>query len=216
MRNFLVLFLIVVAATVSILGFRGDTFKRPPLEIFPDMDRQEKYKAQAESSFFSDGRTDRPVVAGSVPFNVEEEKYYPWLTPKDGYFEDDYYASGIIDGKFGEGFPVEITAELLERGQQRFEINCVVCHGEVGDGNGITKQYGIAGTPSFHTDMLRDTPEGSIYHTIVHGKNTMGPYGSKLTVEDRWAVVAYIRVLQRAGNATVEDVPQKNRRELGL
>ena len=216
MRYFIAIFIFLIVALISILGFRGSKSEKPPLEIFPDMDRQAKFHPQAASSLFSDSRADRPVVPGTVPFNLEEEETYPFLQPKDSFNENEYYATGKQGEAFGRGFPVQLTHELMERGRERFDIYCAVCHGETGDGNGITKSYGMVATPSYHSEKFRKMPEGEIFNTITHGKNNMGPYAAKLSVEDRWAVVAYLRALQRARHASVEDVPPEKRGELGL
>ncbi len=203
MRYVYLAFAFLLVATVSILGFRGSKSSRPPIEIFPDMDQQPKYMPQGESSFFPDGRVDRPVPANTVA---------------RGFFsEDDHLAFGKDEnGEFARGFPMDITKELLERGRDRYAIFCAVCHGASGDGNGITKQYGMIATPSYMRDDLLNMPEGEIFDTITNGKNTMGRYGDKLTVEDRWAIVAYFKVLQRAQQGTLGDVPVDKRSELGL
>jgi mono/diheme cytochrome c family protein len=141
----------------------------------------------------------------------------PHTVPRGGLIEDVHLATGKTEsGEFATGFPVEITRDLLDRGQERYEIFCTPCHGSLGDGNGITKQYGMAATPTYHDARLRDMSEGEIYNTITHGKNLMGRYGDKLSVSDRWAVVAYVRVLQRAAQGSVDDIPPENRSELGL
>ena len=201
MRYFYAVFFFLVVATISILGPRGSKSTRPPLEIFPDMDRQPRLKPQAESVFFLDGRVDRPRVPGTVA--------------KGSFIEDAYFASGRRGEEFGRGIPVPITHELMELGREKYAIFCVVCHGETGDGNGITKSYKMTATPSYHDDRLRQMPEGEIYQTIVWGKNNMGPYGSKLTLAERWAVVVYLRALQRSQNAAIDDVPVDRRGELG-
>ena len=200
MRYFYAVFFFLVVATISVLGPRGSKSTKPPLEIFPDMDRQPRLKPQAESAFFLDRRVDRPPVPGTVA--------------KGTFIADAYRASGRRDGGFGSGIPVPVTYDLMELGREKYTIFCAVCHGETGDGNGITKSYRMTATPSYHDDRLRQMPEGEIYHTIAWGKNNMGPYGSKLTLEERWAVVAYLRALQRSQNATVDDVPADRRGEL--
>ena len=203
MRYAYAVFVLLTVAVVSIFGLRGTPFKRPPIEIFPDMDRQPKYKPQSESLFFADGRTDRPIPPNTVP--------------REGYYESTHLATGKTDsGEFASGFPIEVTRELMVRGQDRYQIFCAPCHGGLGDGKGITRQYGMIATASYHDDRLREMSEGEIFNTITNGKNLMGRYGDKLSVEDRWAVVAYIRALQRAHQGTVDDVPPANRSELGL
>ena len=114
--------------------------------------------------------------------------------------------------------PAALTVDrkFVERGRDRFTIYCQPCHGAVGDGNGITKQYGMGATPTYHDDRLRKMAEGEIFNTITNGKGQMNPYGDKLVPADRWAVIAYVRALQRAQSGTLADVPADHRKELGL
>lgn len=214
MRYFLALYVFAIVAVVSVLGFRGQVSERPPLRIFPDMDEQARYKPQAATGFFADGRQDRPAVPGTVAMVPDHwERYAKY----DTFNPDTYLTTGKTDaGDYGTGIPVPITHELLDQGQEKYTIFCSNCHGITGDGNGVTKQYGMVATPSYHTDRIREQPDGMIYETIVHGRNLMGPYGSKLRVEERWAIVAYLRALQRSQQGTVEDVPAQYRKELGL
>ena len=202
--------------TVSVLGFRGSLSTRPPIELIPDMDHQAKYKPQAESPFFADGRTDRPLPAGVIAYGRSSTSG----TPEENFLrsDDSLNLGKNADGSWVVGFPksVKIDARLLARGQDRFAIYCAPCHGALGDGNGITKQYGMGATPSYHDDRLRKMAEGEIYNTITHGKGNMLPQADKLLPEDRWAVIAYVRALQRAENGTVEDVPPSHKSELGL
>lgn len=199
----------VVITALSLLGFRGQPFSRPPLEVFPDMDHQPLYKPQAASAFFADGRADRPLPPGTVPRGRTAAADPDFLRADDAK-----YLGRAADGSFVRGFPVEVTEVLLQRGQNRYQIYCYPCHGALGDGHGITRQYGMAMTPTFHDDRLRRMPEGEIYHTITNGRNTMMAYADKLAPEDRWAVVAYVRALQRAQNARLEDVPLEQRGNL--
>ena len=103
---------------------------------------------------------------------------------------------------------------MILRGQSRYQIYCQPCHGTLGDGNGITKQYGMIATPSYHDDRLRGMAEGELFNTITNGKNTMSSYADKLSPDDRWAVIAYVRALQRAHHASVDDVPLEHRGDL--
>lgn len=203
--------LFAVVLTVSVMGFRGMRSTQPPVEVFPDMDRQGKYKPQGQSAFFADGRADRPKPAGTVPRGRDEtggadETY---LRADDARFRGQNE-----DGSFVAQFPVEVTATMINRGRDRYMIYCAPCHGTLGDGNGITKQYGMVATPTFHDDRIRAMPHGEIFNTITNGKNTMMPYGDKLTPDERWAVIAYVRALERAHNATLDDVPLEKRGEL--
>jgi mono/diheme cytochrome c family protein len=199
----------VVVLLFSAMGYRGSVSTRPPIEMFPDMDHQSKYKPQAESKFFADGRADRPIPAGTVPFGRDASQADPAFLKAD----DARYAGKSADGSFLKGFPagIDVTRDLVARGQNRYQIYCAPCHGTLGDGNGITKSYGMVATPTYHDDRLRSMAEGEIFNTITNGKNTMFPYADKLSPDDRWAVVAYVRALQRAAHATIDDVPLEQR-----
>ncbi|HEY9247697.1 MAG TPA: cytochrome c [Rariglobus sp.] len=211
---YLILFFVVVLS-VSILGFRGSLSTRSPLEVFPDMDHQSKYKPQAESRFFADGRADRPRLPGTVAYGRTTD------VPDTNFLKAD---SVLFEGKDAKGawvsgFPSAVTVDpskLLERGQDRYTIYCAPCHGALGDGNGITKQYGMGATPSYHDDRLRKMSEGEIFNTITHGKGNMLSYADKLVAQDRWAVIAYVRALQRAAHTTAADVPPGHKSELGI
>jgi mono/diheme cytochrome c family protein len=206
----------VLVLTVSVLGFRGSPFTHPPMDVFPEwlfpgMKYQPKYKPQGASVFFADGRADRPPPPGVIPAD-----FGPLGQP---LHEDDHlYLGKNPDGTWARGFPAGVTVDMrfVRRGRDRFLIYCAPCHGRVGDGNGITKRYGMVATPSYHDDRLRKMAEGEIFNTITNGKNNMNPYADKLTPEDRWAVIAYVRALQRAQASTPDDVPRDHRAELGL
>ncbi len=204
MRYFITIFLFISIALVSILGFRGSKSRKPPLEIFPDMDRQYKFLPQTANPHFSDGRADRPVVPGSVEFG--------------SYVRDEFYNTGKIRGQFGHGFPspIYVNREFMDLGQKKYNITCAVCHGQTGDGNGITKSYGMVATPTYHDDRMRKMTNGEIFDTISNGKNNMGAYKSKLSIKERWAVMTYLRALQRAHNPKPDDISSEKRMELGL
>lgn len=219
MRNVYLATFFLAALAVSILGFRGTPFTHPPMDVFPDwifpgMKIQAKFRPQSANSFFADGRADRPPPPGVVASD-----YGPAGQPLRD--DDHLYLGKNPDGSWAQGFPasIPVTHELLERGRERYTIYCSPCHGAVGDGNGITKRYGMGATPSYHDDRLRSMADGQIYDTITNGKqpaNNMPPYADKLTPADRWAVIAYVRALQRAQHATLADVPAEHRAELGL
>ena len=200
----------LVVLLLSVMGFRGLRSPQPPIEVFSDMERQGKYKPQAESKFFADGRADRPIPAGTVPYGrgTGVEPGHEFHDPAFLRTDDFRYDGKLPDGSFGRGFPagLEVTETFIKRGQGRFTIYCAPCHGALGDGNGITKSYGMLGTATYHDDRLRGMAEGEIFNTITHGKNTMMSYADKLSPDDRWAVVAYVRALQRARHATLVDV----------
>lgn len=210
---YLTIFLIVVLG-VSIFGFRGSLSTRSPLEVFPDMDHQSKYKPQAESKFFADGRADRPTPVGAVAFGRTDDAADPSFLKQD---------VALFEGKDAKGAPlvgfpsaITVDAQFLERGHDRFTVYCAPCHGALGDGNGITKQYGMGATPSYHDDRLRKLADGEIFNVITHGKGNMLSYADKLPANDRWAVIAYVRALQRAAHTTTADVPAAHKSELGI
>jgi len=119
----------------------------------------------------------------------------------------DYYNTGMMDDQWGTGIPMQVTAEFMERGRQRYTINCAVCHGDAGDAAGIATKYGLAAVANLQLERIRVMADGEIYNTIVHGKNTMMGYGHNIQVPDRWAIVAYLRALQRSQQTTTADVP---------
>lgn len=218
MHYFLALFAFVCIATISILGLQGTKSDKPPLYIFPDMDFQAKYLPQASNDFFKDHCNDRPVVPYAVQrgYSFEKEKVFSREYVSDMSDHPEIYTGKTLDGQFLKGFPVKINEETMLEGQRCYKLFCQVCHGALGDGNGITKQYGMVATASYHDDRIRQMAEGEIFDTITHGKNTMGAYADKLSPQQRWAVIAYIRALQRASNATILDVPDSQHSILGL
>lgn len=205
MRYVYLIFALLVVMVVSIAGFRGSKSIKPPIEIFDDMDRQPKFKAQAENDFFSDDRADRPVPPNTVARGHLDA-------------DDAFYRGKNADGSFIPGFPDSLVVDetLLKRGQNRFTIYCSPCHGALADGNGITKSYGMGAVANLLDERIRTMPSGEIYNTLTNGKNTMRGYGDKLVPHDRWAVVSYVRALQRASHAGVADVPESAKSELGL
>ena len=126
----------------------------------------------------------------------------------------DYYNTGKMGNRWGTGLPMEVTPELMHRGRERFNITCAMCHGATAAGNGIAKQHGLATVVTLQDDRIRGMADGEIFNTITNGKNTMMAYGSIITVSDRWAVIAYLRALQRSQNATIADVPDNQRAAL--
>lgn len=165
-----------------------------------DMWTQPKLKAQDKSEFFRDGSASRMPVKGTVPYGAE--------------IGDPALTRGYVDGRLVEQMPVPLTAELLERGQERFSVFCRHCHGATGDGQGMIAQRGFnveRPVASYHTQRLREMPIGHFFDVITNGYGAMFPYSDRIPVEDRWAIAAYIRVLQRAHNAKISDVPAEFR-----
>ena len=225
LRGFFVIFLLCTIAIVAVFGFRGQKGTQPPTEVFPDMVRQMKVRAQAPLDFFADGRGPRLPVAETVPMGYEMPKpetpethateVGSWSHPDASFSSGtDYYNTGKMGDHWGTGNPLKVTRELIERGQQRFNITCAMCHGATAAGNGITKQYGLATVVSLQDERIRKMSDGEIFNTITNGKNTMMAYGPNIIVPDRWAIIAYLRALQRSQNAAIMDVPEEHRAEL--
>lgn len=177
-------------------GCRGMETGNEPIHPNPNMDWQPRYNAQEQSDFFDDGMTMRPPVPGTVAkgFLRENTRLYTGKTE---------------NGQFVDEVPVPVTQALLERGRERFNIFCSVCHGQAGFGQGVimTGDYGYTPAPSYHQSTLRDTADGYIYEVITNGVRNMPGYAAQVPVADRWAIVAYIRALQRSQNAQRENVP---------
>jgi mono/diheme cytochrome c family protein len=232
LRYFFIGFSLLVLLLVSMTGLRGWKSKRPPLELFPDMVRQAKYKAQTESDFYADNRSARDHVVGTVPlgYAAPQEKSVELGTNamavptmgaaasefgpyKNIHFSGapDYVNTGRMGTQWGTGIPFQVTAAVIERGRERYNINCAICHGAVGLGNGIASKYGLNSIVNFHLQRIRDMADGEIFNTMTWGKNTMLGYGSNIQVPDRWAIICYIRALQRSQNAVLSDLPESER-----
>lgn len=158
-----------------------------------DMHDQPKYKPLAVSDFYADRRSARPIINGTVPRGALDH--------------DEYFYTGKVGNNLGTEFPFPVTEQVLQRGQERYNIFCSPCHSRVGDGNGMIVQRGFKRPPSYHTDRLRQAPVGHFFQVITNGFGAMGEYGSQVPPADRWAIIAYIRALQFSQNATRADVP---------
>ncbi len=166
-----------------------------------DMANEGRLKPLEASEFFEDGMTARQPVEGTVA--------------RGQLFNDDHLYRGMVDGALAETFPFEVTADVLERGRERYEIFCTPCHDQIGTGNGIVVQRGFRRPSSFHVDALRAAPAGHFYDVMTNGFGTMPSYAAQVPVEDRWAIVAYIRALQLAQNATDADLGPQDLEQLG-
>jgi len=167
-----------------------------------DMHDQPKFIPLRPSSFFADGRSARPLPEGTVA---------------RGHLDEDvlFYTGKGPDGKPSNEFPFPVTKEMIERGHQRSDIYCAPCHGRLGDGNGMVVQRGYRHPPSYHTDRLRQMPNGYFFDVITNGFGAMPDYGGQVQPADRWAIVSYIRALQLSENASIHDVPADARGQLG-
>ncbi len=154
-----------------------------------DMHDQPRFKPLAESDFYTDLRSARPPVEGTVA--------------RGQLHEDTYLYTGKIGNDPGDYMPFPVTQELLARGQQRYNIYCAPCHSRMGDGNGVIPSRGFPRKPpSYHTDRLRKAPLGYFFDVITNGFGAMPDYASQIPPRDRWAIVAYIRALQLSQDAT--------------
>jgi mono/diheme cytochrome c family protein len=218
LRGFLLISLLLTIAAVAVLGFRGQKTTNEPWELFPDMVRQMKVRAQAPLDFFADGRGPREPINGTVPIGYEipnpQASAASESLPRAFSVGTDYVNTGKMGNNWGTGIPVPVTPQLLERGRQRFSITCAMCHGATATGNGITKSYGLATVVTLQDDRIRKMADGEIFNTITNGKNTMLAYGPTIMVADRWAIIAYLRALQRSQNTAVADVPPEHRADL--
>jgi mono/diheme cytochrome c family protein len=215
---FFLIAIILVVSTATLLPFafafraRVHTSPYPRIHLVQDMGKQPKYGPQKPSTVFADGRADRPVIDGTVS--------------RTAVLDDDHYSSGFTkdaSGKvtFFEGYPARLTvdARFIERGQQRFAIYCSSCHGMDGNGLGIVHQRaGEIGETKWvpptnlATDAIRIRPEGHIFNTINVGIRNMAGLGGQIPVEDRWAIVAYVRALQLAQGAPAKLLTEEQRR----
>lgn len=162
-----------------------------------DMHVQPKYKPLDPSKFFDDGRSARPEVPGTVAH---------------GHLRtDELLYTGKVNGEPADVFPFPITREVLERGRERYNIYCSPCHDYAGSGRGMVVQRGFPPPPSYHLERLLKAPAGHFYDVISNGYGAMYSYASRVTPQDRWAIVAYIRALQLSQHATLEDVPPRER-----
>ena len=157
-----------------------------------DMHDQPKFFPQRGTSFYADGRSARPQVVNTVARNQ--------------LHQDAYFFTGLQDGKEGDGLPIPLTAEVMARGQERYNIYCTPCHSRVGNGDGMIVQRGYRPAGDFHTDRLRNAPLGHFFSVMTNGYGAMPDYAAQLTPEDRWAVAAYVRALQLSQNAKQADV----------
>ncbi len=174
-------YLLLASASLTLAGCRED------------MQNQPYYRPLRESDFYADKRSERPLVAGTVA--------------RDHLNADVYFYTGKIGSNDGDYLPFPANAEVLARGQQRFNIYCSPCHGEAGDGNGMVVQRGYKHPPSYHIDRLRKAPLGYFFDVMTNGFGAMADYAEQVPAHDRWAIAAYIRALQLSQNASPSDVP---------
>jgi mono/diheme cytochrome c family protein len=216
MRYLLYSILVIVAITAAaftIVGIPGHLSRKPPLEVFPDMDRQAKLRPAQPFDFFTNGLTSQMPPAGTVvrsaPVETANGAVYS--------YQDVPFNTGRVTGttNFVTLNPLVVNAALLQRGREQFDIYCAPCHGKLGDGNGITKKIGVMpAVISLHDKRIIDMTDGEIFNTITHGKGLMGAYGGTIATQDRWAVIAYTRALQLSWLGSPDELTAEQRANL--
>ena len=180
---------VVIAATCVVLaGCRQDMHDAP------------SYDPLQATDFFANGAASRPLVPNTVA--------------RGQLRADEHLYTGKINGQVANEFPMPVTKQVLDRGQERFNVYCSPCHGRTGEGNGMIVQRGFRQPPSYHEERLRNVPVGYFFDVMTNGFGAMQDYSAQVTVPDRWAIAAYIRVLQLSRSATVNDVPADRRGDL--
>ena len=202
--RFKILLGLVALATISVVsiaGFRGDHTRNRPLYVFPDMDWQFKLRPQTKAGFhvWQNDMSSRPQVLGTV-------------AQRDGFSDNTTWADSAVNtGKEGGQFvavsPLNNTLDFVRRGQSRCGVYCQPCHGAQGDGNGITKKLGMTTVANLMDQRIIRMADGEVFNTISVGKSTMMGYAAQIPVEDRWAIVAYLRALQLSRLGLEADVP---------
>jgi len=204
LKNFMNIKIFVSISLIALFlsgCFRGRPSEDPPIHINPNMDHQPKYKAQAESQYFENGSTMRMPVAGTVARGESFEN-------TELFFGKNANGQPVLEN------PLPINMRLLKRGQERYDIFCAPCHGRTGDGRGIVIKRGYLPPPNFHQDLVRNYPDGHLYDVIANGIRNMPSYKHMIPVEDRWAIVSYVRALQRSQNAALSDIPEEIRDDI--
>jgi mono/diheme cytochrome c family protein len=206
----IILSIVLVGLAIGVAGFgtlglQGKMSRKPPTELFPDMDRQAKLRPMEPNHFYANGISSQlpPVgtIARSEAVQTANGAVYR--------FEDAPFNTGRVTGStnYVETNPLAVNLQLIQRGRDRFDIYCAACHGKLGDGNGITKKLNVMPTvANLHDKRIVEMADGEIFNVITHGKSTMGSVGPLIPAEDRWAVVAYLRALQLSWLGAKDDL----------
>lgn len=192
---------LLIIMLVGMSCLRGQPSEKTPIHLNPNMDDQNRYDPQERSKFFADGSAMRVPEEGTIARGELRE-------------DDAYYKGTDAAGEFINTIPVRVDRALMSRGQERYNIYCAPCHSLAGDGKGIVPKRGFLPPPSFHDEKVRAFSDGYIYSVISNGVRNMPAYKKQIPVNDRWAIVAYVRALQRTQNATANDVPEDKLKEL--
>ncbi len=212
----IILLCIAMIPPALIAQFRATRSPLPRVHLVQDMDNQPRYEAQHANPLFADGRAMRPPVPGTVA--------------RGQLREDDHFERGVVNGAWATTFPqrVPVTMDLLRRGQDRFNIYCRPCHGAAGYGDGMVNKramelmnLGTNGTTwvqpkSLHEQQIREQPVGQVFNSISNGVRNMPPYAAQIPTADRWAIVSYVRALQRSQTANPSDVVMNTPRGTGM
>jgi mono/diheme cytochrome c family protein len=164
------------------------------------MVNQQHLRPLAEETFFKDGSGARPIP--------------PHAVARGQLNEDQQFFEGKLAGQLVTTFPAPVTRQMIEHGRESFDIYCAVCHGRTGDGDAMIVQRGFPAPPSLQEERLREAPVGHFFDVITNGYGIMYPYASRVTPEERWAIIAYIRALQLSQHATLEDADPVHREQL--
>ena len=179
---------LIAAAGLALAGCRQDMHDAP------------SYDPLQGTEFFSNGAASRTLVANTVA--------------RGQLRTDEHLYTGKVNGQVATEFPMPITNEVMARGQERFNVYCSPCHGRTGQGDGMIVQRGFRAPPSYQEERLRNAPVGYFFDVMTNGFGAMQDYSAQVTVNDRWAIAAYIRALQLSRHATVADVPADRRGDL--
>jgi len=191
----ILLIVAIAAAAFTMFGIPGRLSRRPPLEVFPDMDRQAKLRPAQPFDFFTNGLSSQLPPFGTVVRSAPVETVNGVVYS----YQDVPFNTGRTTGttNFVTVNPLPVTAKSLQRGREHFDIYCAPCHGRLGDGNGIVKKIGVMpAVVSLHDQRIIEMTDGEIFNTITHGKGLMGAYGGTVVPQDRWAIIAYTRALE--------------------
>lgn len=197
--------LAIGVAGFGTLGLQGKMSRKPPTELFPDMDRQAKLRPMEPNHFYANRVSSQLPPTGTVARSEA-------IQTADGAvyrFEDSAVNTGHLAGStnYVESNPLVVNLEMIQRGRERFDIYCAPCHGKLGDGNGITKKLNVMPTvANLHDKRVVEMTDGEIFNIITHGKGTMGALGPLIATQDRWTVVAYLRALQLSWLGTKDDL----------
>jgi hypothetical protein len=206
MRYFLLIFLTIVAVVFGVAGLRGHLSRKPPNLIIPDLNRQFKLRPEQPNGFFANGLSSQLPPPGTVP---RSQPLQTVSGPVYSY-EDSPVNTGHIAGttNFVETNPLPVTLALLRQGREQFEIYCTPCHSALGDGNGIMKKLGVMpAVANLHDKRIVEMTDGEIFNTITRGKGLMAAYAPTVSIEDRWAIIAYLRAVQLSWLGSTNDLP---------